>query len=359
MTTIHVEYRPAAEFLLTIVAWSTPQRLDSYAVGPEWFARVGDLAGKNLGRRVTGLAAGCDHIVTRLFGVAAELSPQAGAAALIEAVEGLKPDVLRLTLLGYYARRTRRRMDPAVIAEAARGDADAGRRVIEATTDGPECEAAIAGVLAMRDEAALELVVGILRDWEAAVFRWHLGEVGEILERETEELRDRARILSPEDFLDEATTGAEVLETPGTDEVHVYPTWVLRPWNVVWEQASSILLGVPVAEHRLVTDPETPPDRLVQLAKALGDERRLRVLRRLTEGSYSLAELAEHFALPKSTLLHHLVILRSAGIVRVGAGPTGRYSLRAGMPLELHRLLDGYLPASRREPVSVRGTQRG
>lgn len=82
------------------------------------------------------------------------------------------------------------------------------------------------------------------------------------------------------------------------------------------------------------------------MTRALGDERRLRILRRPTTGDYSLQELAEHFAIPKTTLLHHLVILRSVGIVSVGPGANGRYSLRAGMPLELLRLLDRYLPAA-------------
>lgn len=87
-------------------------------------------------------------------------------------------------------------------------------------------------------------------------------------------------------------------------------------------------------------------DSLVRLTRALGDDRRLRILRRLTNGDYSLQELAEYFQMPKTTLLHHLVILRSVGIVRVSPGANGKYSLRAGMPLELSRLLDRYLPAS-------------
>jgi DNA-binding transcriptional ArsR family regulator len=105
---------------------------------------------------------------------------------------------------------------------------------------------------------------------------------------------------------------------------------------------------LPVDRAQVRSDPETPPAELVAMAKALGDERRLRVLRRLTVGSASLQELAEHFAIPKTTLLHHLVILRSAGIVRVGPGANGRYSLRATVPSDLHRLLDAYLPAVRR-----------
>jgi DNA-binding transcriptional ArsR family regulator len=135
-----------------------------------------------------------------------------------------------------------------------------------------------------------------------------------------------------------------VVAEPGTEVIELFPQWVLRPWNVFWEHGTAQIIGVPIPAEHASADPDEPPDRLVNLARALGDERRLRILRRLTTGSYSLQDLADHFGIPKTTLLHHLVILRSAGIVRVGPGPLGKYSLRPEMPLELHRLLDGYLP---------------
>jgi DNA-binding transcriptional ArsR family regulator len=153
--------------------------------------------------------------------------------------------------------------------------------------------------------------------------------------------------MAVDKLVNQATNGADVLPAPGIELVELYPTWVLRPWTIQWEHESTLILGVPVPSDQLNADPEEPPERLVQLSRALGDERRLRILRRLTTGDYSLQELSEHFGIPKTTLLHHLVILRSVGIVRVGAGANGRYSLRPGMPLELHRLLDGYLPAVR------------
>jgi DNA-binding transcriptional ArsR family regulator len=359
VTTVRFESRPAYEFLLTLVAWATPQRVDSYAAGPAWFADIEGRLSPSLRDRVADLALGCDHVFARLYGIAVDLEPPGSAGQLVAAVAALRPEAVRLTLLGYYARRTRRRIDPAVIAEAARGDREAARQMIEATSDGPECERATARILGMGDEEVADLLQGILRDWEREVFRTHLEAVGSLLHDETAHLRGRLAVLGPHAFLDEVTNGADVLSSPGLEEVTVFPTWVLRPWNVFWEQGATLLLGVPVAEHRLRLDPEAPPDRLVQLAKALGDERRMRVLRRLTEGNFSLQELADHFGLSKSTLLHHLVILRSAGIVRVEAGANGKYSLRPGMPLELHRLLDGYLPAVRREPVGSAIDERG
>lgn len=351
MTTVRIDPRPAYELVLTLVAFSTPHRVDSYAVGPGWFAETDKRAGHELRERVHRLAGGCDHILTRLLGVAVQLAPPGSPDGLIAALAAMPPSEVRLTLLGYYAKRARRRVASGTFEAAAAGEPDATRALIEGLSDGPECERALARVLAVDDAQAADLVVGVVRDWTEAVFRAHWDWVGPLLEREADRLRARAVDLPVDAFLDEVTRGADVVPGPGLDEIEVFPTWVLRPWNVFWEHDASLLLGVPVPDEHLSADPDAPPERLVELAKALGDERRLRILRRLTVDSYSLQELADHFAIPKTTLLHHLVILRSAGIVRVGPGASGKYSLRTGMPLELHRLLDRYLPAVRRAPL--------
>jgi ArsR family transcriptional regulator len=66
-----------------------------------------------------------------------------------------------------------------------------------------------------------------------------------------------------------------------------------------------------------------PPDisDLARLAKALGDEVRLRILDRLPatddcERVLNVSELAEALDLPQSTVSRHLGILRQVGLVR-------------------------------------------
>jgi DNA-binding transcriptional ArsR family regulator len=300
----------------------------------------------DLKERITRLVGGCEHVFVPLLNVAADLPPPGRADELIETLAALKPAEVKLTLLGYYAKRTRRRVAASLIAEAARGRA-AGQELIDAASDGPGCERAMAGILARSDEELSALVIGILRDWYESVFRDLFAEIRPVLDRETERLRGRAREVPLEAFLREVFNGVEVVQSPGVDEVALFPTWVFRPSNIIWEHGTSLLIGVAVPPEHLSIDPEEPPDRLVRIASALGDERRLRILRKLTTGSYSLHDLSRHFGLPKTTLLHHLSILRAAGIVKngSGSGTNGKYSLRAGTPVELHRLLQAYLPA--------------
>jgi DNA-binding transcriptional ArsR family regulator len=344
MTSLRVTSKPAYELLLTLVAYVTPGRVDSYAAGPEWFSDVDERLDEPTRDAVHRLFAGCEHLAVRLLDVARRLPAPGSAEALIEEVAALDPRTVRLTLLGYHAQRARQRVAPAVILAAAEGDPAAGLSVVEHVADGPECERALAGVLAMSDREAADLLVSLLRAWNERVFAPHFDRVGPLIDREADRLRGRSREVTTEDFLSEAANGADVVPAPGVEEIEVFPTWVLRPWDVFWEQDEAMLVGVGIPDREPSDDPEAPPDRLVRLARALGDERRLRILRRLLAGSFSLQELAAQLETPKTTLLHHLVILRSAGIVRVGPGPQGRYSLRPGVARELHRLLDAYLP---------------
>jgi DNA-binding transcriptional ArsR family regulator len=85
-----------------------------------------------------------------------------------------------------------------------------------------------------------------------------------------------------------------------------------------------------------------PPVRLVRLYKALADERRLRILKMLMTKSYSLQELADEFGVAKTTLHHHLAILRTAGLVRIQSNEHF-YSLRPNTLSEVSELLNTYL----------------
>jgi hypothetical protein len=59
-----------------------------------------------------------------------------------------------------------------------------------------------------------------------------------------------------------------------------------------------------------VADPsEAPPPALLKLFKALSDEGRLRLLRRLSAGPISLTEAAGELDVAKATAHHHLAIL--------------------------------------------------
>lgn len=343
MVDLAIAARQSYELVLSLTTFLTPERVDSYEIGLDWFEQTEARLGQDEATRLRAFA-GCEHTLIRLLGVARDVPAPGGADELLARVAEMSADDVRLTLLGYYSRRTRRRIAPDIIASAAGGDADAQRIFVTAAADGPECETALRSLLGRAPDDVKADLIDRLDAWSTRVFGDYIGSVGPILEREVDRLRQRSSTISQDRFLEEVSRGATIVAEPGTDVIELFPQWALRPWNVFWEHGTAQIIGVAVPTEHASANPDDPPDRLVALAKALGDERRLRILRRLTDGSYTLQELADHFRIPKTTLLHHLVILRAAGIVRVGSGQNGRYTLRTDVPGEIQRLLAAYLP---------------
>jgi DNA-binding transcriptional ArsR family regulator len=144
-------------------------------------------------------------------------------------------------------------------------------------------------------------------------------------------------------LVETATNGVTFKVQPQITGVVLIPSKIIRPWTVIIEHEGLRIFAYSVGDEHLLADPDAPPSYLVDLYKALGDERRLRMLSILSEGDAGLMEIAERVELAKSTAHHHLRILRSAGLVRVTVGETKSYSLRReGLP-EAARLLDAYL----------------
>jgi DNA-binding transcriptional ArsR family regulator len=140
----------------------------------------------------------------------------------------------------------------------------------------------------------------------------------------------------------EIATGWEYVPEPGIQRVVLVPSYISRPWNSDAERYDTVIFIYPVAEESIAADNNVPPARLVKLAKALADERRLRILKKLATGSFTLQEIAEDFAVPKTTMHHHMITLRSAGLVRMNFS-NKRWSLRQYMVDNVGELLNTYL----------------
>jgi ArsR family transcriptional regulator len=92
-------------------------------------------------------------------------------------------------------------------------------------------------------------------------------------------------------------------------------------------------------------------DRLVKVAKALGDPTRLELLRRIAAaGEICCKDLVTLFPVSQATVSHHLKILTDAGLVEARReGQFGYYSLRAGALGDHATLLGKTFPARRRK----------
>lgn len=147
--------------------------------------------------------------------------------------------------------------------------------------------------------------------------------------------------------IEKATNGYRPTVTDELEELVLIPTYVFRPWLVTLdEDPRRIVLAYPIADESIELDPHEPSPQLVRLVKALGDEGRLRLLRRLADGSLTLTEVAESMGVAKPTAHHHVSLLRQAGLVTVEArGRETCYSLRAEPAATASTLLTRYLRA--------------
>lgn len=131
-------------------------------------------------------------------------------------------------------------------------------------------------------------------------------------------------ILASEKLVEWATGGIEYLPEPGVHRVLLIPHTIYRPWNMEADLEGTKVFYYPVADESLEQgDPYKPSPSLIQRHKALGDEARLRIVKLLSERDQSLQELTERLEMGKTTVHHHLKLLRAAQIVQAKSGIYG------------------------------------
>jgi DNA-binding transcriptional ArsR family regulator len=193
-----------------------------------------------------------------------------------------------------------------------------------------------------------DLIVGVLEGTQRDAFASREAVFRPLLEADFRSKRTLSRRMSPERLVEIATSGINFSEEGAPRlPIVLMPTMVARPWVVFASSSEYFVLGYPVGDKFVGEDPDAPPTWLVKLHKALGDERRLRVLKSLAEGDASLGDLADKLDIPKSTLHHHLMLLRSAGLVRVHVGASKGYSLREESIKDGHISLEHYIHGTR------------
>jgi DNA-binding transcriptional ArsR family regulator len=208
-------------------------------------------------------------------------------------------------------------------------------------------------LLEMTPDETKDLLVRTMSGFQKDVFAPHEKAFREQLKSDFRSKRSMARQVSPERLIEIATSGVTVSPETISQPIILMPTMVARPWVVMSGGPGFDVYGYSVADECLDLDSDAPPPWLVKVYKALGDERRLRVLRRLAGGDASLAELAKDADIAKSTLHHHLMLLRAAGLVSVEVGENKKYSLRETTPTEAASVLNDYMhPAQESKDIA-------
>jgi len=340
--TVEIEISAAHECLMTLYVLSDEARRTTYEVGPSWFDSVRQLASPDLLATIEQFNFRTNQVWEHLLSLVYDCPNPRDVPTFLNFIEQTDPLEIRLHLLGYYVREHRRVTPPDIIFQAAQGDNVAQKHLLKTSfPNDADWQKTLRWLLALDLEATKRVLIDILRRWYDEVFRQQEPQILPVLERDGEAKR-ALQVSMPTEQLIEAATGWEYVPEPGIRRVVLIPSYVLRPWSTSGERADTRIFCYPVADESITADSDTPPARLVRLVKALADERRLRVVKRLATGSYTLQEIADEFGVAKTTMQHHLTTLRQAGLVRMRMSDH-RYSLRGEVLDSLSELLGEYV----------------
>ena len=332
---------PAMELLMGLTKFGMEGNRETFEDGA-WFDRVRTKASPELLEALARVGGGKHAMWEPVLALGSP--PARSVEEMLARIEALAPADLWLRLAGYHLPPLRDEVGTETYLRAVEGDREA-RASIERAARKWDVEEAREEppLLSMTPEETKEASLLALRLWHRDIVAGEEQEIAEILERDVAAKRALARRTTPEKLIEVATNGVEFKGERWVRRVVLVPHVVMRPWNVSSAYEDTWIICYPVADESLGLDRGAPPARMLRLYKALSDDKRLRILKRLASGSASLQELAEAVGLAKSSTHHHMVILRSAGLVTVTEGWQTQYTLRNDVIPEASELLRSFL----------------
>jgi DNA-binding transcriptional ArsR family regulator len=230
---------------------------------------------------------------------------------VVAAVRATKPAELRRHLAGVHVPAWRTLVGGDALEATARGDA----RLLDH-------DRYYAGRARVSLEQILPLSAAETKRRILRVLELYRLDATVVAELESEAESKRRLDLPAEELIAFASPGYHYEPEPELPDVVLVPHEAARPWLLLCQHERSRIICYPLPERR-----ETE-DRIVAFGRALADEKRVRMLMRLSSGDATLAELAATAGVAKSTAHHHLTLLRTAGLVELHGNAQGyRFAL--------------------------------
>lgn len=335
---VTVESDPVYETLLAMFVFHGESDHSEYESAAEIIEAVNKLGDKGLVEDIKAIA-GCGELGLTLIGVAHDMPSPRTVNSLVARVREMDPAELRTLIMCNIGIDVSRGHDEATIARAAKGDDDALSELISTLPHPTK----MTDLLDREPSTMREDIASVVERFGAAVAPI-VAQRQEVLDRDAASTRAIAKTMSPDRLVEKVTNGITFEMQPRVSGVVLIPSVAIRPWVVIAEHETLRIFAYSVSDEVLTADSDAPPGFLVEMYKALGDEKRLRLLGVLAEGDLGLKDLAERADIAKSTAHHHLRVLRSAGLVRVVVGEHDkRYGLRRDAIPEAGRLLETFL----------------
>ncbi|RLL48387.1 ArsR family transcriptional regulator [Oceanobacillus piezotolerans] len=254
----------------------------------------------------------------------------------VNLLEGIK---LKFTCLPYIGEKFQH-----IREKAAEGKENAILELQQITSDNPFFPQYINFISKTDTQKLKDHLIEVMTLWYETVIIPELELTNQILRTDYESKKKMKLKMSPEELVQWATGGINYLPEPSVHKVLLIPQYVYRPWNIEADMEDTKVFYYPVANESLSpNDKYMPNNYLVLKHKALGEEIRLRIVKLLSERDHSLQELTEQLNTGKTTIHHHLKILRAAKLVEI---MEGKYSLKANVIEQLFKELEQYIKQS-------------
>ena len=304
----------AFELAAELAAFASGPARASLESGKPWIREVRALAGPDLIRRVEGWGFA---VYGELTSFALETAAPYEPRQLVDRLRALTPDVVRRRLLGAESVPNRAMVSEGAFERGLAGDTAAARELRAALGPNRSARQSVDRLLATPAEDVQAEIAGIVEDWARRVSPAFAASSAAITARDVEAKQRLFATTPTRDALRIATNGVDFEPDSWVKTVVIVPTVALRPFMGPVESGSTLILLCSVADDALEDDPGAPPRRLVKLAAALGDERRLRILHVLADAELTASEIADRLGVERTSIHHHLGILRSAGLLAI------------------------------------------
>jgi DNA-binding transcriptional ArsR family regulator len=305
------------EIILTMWTVFNPEESGSgFDLGPEWLTRVREATPEDLALELRALGGPHCSVWLGLLGLVAAAPHPHDPDRVVDWLGSINPQRLRRWLLDYAGESA----DPGQVEQGANGDMDAVRQIVSTIKGGKleeELQNHIVSLFEIPGEELRDRLVQAIRRFRAEVFSEHEESFTAAINRAAAAQRATSTRDSAKAVIEEVTNGLDYEIPLGVSRVTLVPSVVVKPLSLIDQYRDTLLVFYGMADEFIDSDPEAPPSWLVKTYKALSDERRLRILRRLSEEEASLDDLTTLLGLSKSTVHHHMSVLRGAGLVRV------------------------------------------
>lgn len=345
---IEVEGNVTHDLLLTIWAMLTGKESNSaMELGSGWRDKIAERTPDDLQEELLQLGGPHASVWLSISAFLTTAPHPHDIDRLIAWLRGVDTNRLRRWVLSYMSHSK----DPALVEQVLDGDRSALDELFGEYKDVKPDLIPFAEWLITTDELP-ERYADCMSRYRHEVFGIHEEDFGGAIARAAAARRAAPARGDAKTIVEEVTAGIDFDIPIGVTRIVLVPSVVTRPLSLIDGHRDRLIVYYGVADEFIDDDPEAPPSWLIRTFKALSDDKRLRIMRRVAEGETSLDDLTEMLDLSKSTVHHHVGQLRAAGLVRVRIATEvdrGKnvYSLRREALHDALQFLDTYLEVTR------------